>query len=164
MRRSLIGTVVAALVLAGSAAAGLPKAGALVPGRSLGGVRIAEPAQAVRAALGGDYGTCRGCPSRTWYFTYRPFGEQGVAVEFERGLVSAVYTISRPRGWHAPHGLRFGAKPLAVHRKVGTLRTIVCDGYTALVRDTVEARTAYFIYSGRLWGFGLFRRGATPCR
>jgi hypothetical protein len=51
-----------------------------------------------------------------------------------------------------------------VHDRVGTLRTISCAGYVALVRDTFQARTAYFIYAGRLWGFGLFRRGATPCR
>jgi len=164
MRRKLIATAVAALVLAAPAAAGLPKAGALIPGKSLGGVRVGESQRAVRAALGRVYGTCRGCPRPTWYFTYRPFGTNGLAVEFEHGLVSGVYTLWRPQGWHAPRGLRFGATPLAVHQLVGTLRTVVCGGYLALVRDTAHARTAYFLYAGRLWGFGLFRRGADPCR
>lgn len=164
MSRSLIVSVVTALVLAESAAAGLPKAGALVPGRSLGGVRLGESPRAVRATLGTNYGTCRGCSNRTWYFTYRPYSQEGLAVEFARGGVSAVYTLWRPQGWHAPHGLRFGATPLTVHDRVGTLRTIKCGAYTALVRDTFRARTTYFLFSGRLWGFGLFRRGATPCR
>jgi hypothetical protein len=164
MRRGLIATMVTALVLAGSAVAGLPKAGALVPGRSLGGILLGESPGAVRAALGHNYGTCRGCARKTWYFTYRPFSQEGLAVEFERGGVSAVYTLWRPRGWHAADGLRFGATPLTVHDRVGTLRTITCGGYTALVRDTFRARTAYFLVAGRLWGFGLFRRGATPCR
>jgi hypothetical protein len=164
MRRSLIATVVTALLLAGSAAAELPHAGALVPGRSLGGIRLGESQGAVRAALGHNYGVCRSCAHRTWYFTYQPFTQSGLAVEFAGAGVSAVYTVWRPQGWHAPHGLRFGATPLAVHDRVGTLRTVSCSGYTALTRDTFDARTAYFIVEGRLWGFGLFRHGASPCR
>lgn len=164
MRRSLIASAVTALVLAGSAAAALPKAGALVPGRSLGGIRLGEPPSAVRAELGRSYGSCRGCTRTTWYFTYQPFTQVGLAVEFDRSGVSGVYTLWRPPGWYAPHDLRFGATPLTVHDRVGTLRTVPCQGYIALVRDTFQARTAYFLYAGRLWGFGLFRRGATPCR
>ena len=164
MRRSLIATTTAALVLAASAAAGLPKPGALVPGRSLGGVRLGEPASGVRGALGRFYGVCRSCSRQTWYFTYRPFGKQGLAVELERNRVFAVYTVWRPVGWHAPHRLRLGATPLAVHRRVGTTRTIACHGYEALVRDSARARTAYYLFDGSLWGFGLFRPGAAPCR
>jgi hypothetical protein len=164
MRRSLIASAVTALVLAGTAAGALPKTGALVPGRSLAGIRLGESPRAVRASLGRSYGTCRGCPRSTWYFTYRPFNQQGLAVEFDRGRVSAIYTLWSPQGWHGPGGLRFGATPLTVHDRVGTLRTVVCNGYTALVRDTLQARTAYLLYAGRLWGFGLFRRGADPCR
>lgn len=164
MRRSLIASAVTVLLLAAPAAAGLPRAGALVPGRSLGGVRIGESPRAVRAALGTFYGACRGCSRRTWYFTYRPFEKQGLAVEFTRGRVSGLYTLWRPKGWHAQHRLGFGSTPLAVHALVGTTQTVVCRGYDALVRDTVHARTAYYLFSGRLWGFGLFRRGASPCR
>jgi hypothetical protein len=164
MRRSLLGSAVAALVLATTAAAGLPKAGALVPGRSLGGVRLGESAQAVTAALGRFYGACRGCAHPTWYFTYLPFDKHGLAVELANGRVSGVYTLWRPAGWRAPHGLRFGATPLEVHQRVGALRTIICPGYNALVRDSAHARTVYYLFGARLWGFGLFRRGAAPCR
>jgi hypothetical protein len=164
MRRGLIVTAVTVLVLAAPAAAALPRAGALVPGRSLGGVHLGESPRAVAAALGRFHGACSDCPNRTWYFTYLPFEKQGLAVEFTRGGVSGVYTLWRPAGWHAPHGLRFGASPLAVHQAVGALRTIGCQDYDALARDSAHARTVYYVFEGKLWGFGLFRRGAAPCR
>jgi hypothetical protein len=164
MRRSALGSAVVALLLAAPAAAGLPKAGKLVPGRSLGGIRLGESQTAVHGALGGFYGRCRGCARRTWYFTYRPFDKHGLAVEFTAGRVSAVYTLWRPRGWQAPHRLGFGSSPLAVHSLAHTTGTINCGGYEALTRDSARARTAYYLFAGGLWGFGLFRRGANPCR
>jgi hypothetical protein len=164
MRRSLIATTVAALILVAPATAGLPRAGTLVSGRSLGGIRLGESPKAVRSALGTFYGVCRNCTRRTWYFTYRPFEKQGLAVEFTRGHVSGLYTLWRPKGWHARHRLGFGSTPLAVHALIGTARTVVCRGYEALVQDSGHSRTAYYLYSGRLWGFGLFGRGASPCR
>jgi hypothetical protein len=164
MSRSLIAIAVTALVLAASAGAGLPKAGKLVPGRSLGGIRLGESPRAVRGALGAFYGVCRGCSRRTWYFTYRPFEKRGLAVEFTRGRVSGLYTLWQPKGWHARHKLGFGSTPLVVHTLVGSTRTIVCRGYDALVQDAGRARTVYYVFGGRLWGFGLFRRGASPCR
>ncbi|HEU5477206.1 MAG TPA: hypothetical protein VFU64_05165 [Gaiellaceae bacterium] len=164
MRRSLVTCAVTVLVLAAPAAAGLPRAGALVPGRSLGGVRLGESRTAVRAALGRFYGTCLGCRRPTWYFTYGMLDKHGLAVEFERGRVSGLYTLWRPAGWHAPRGLRVGATPLAVHKRVGPTRTVACRGYDALVHDGFGARTVYYLFAGRLWGFGLFRPGADPCR
>ena len=165
MRRRLIATAVAALVFAATAAAAeLPKAGVLVPGQSLGGIRLGESPRAVRAALGNFYGTCRDCPRRTWYFTYAPFDKHGLAVEFTGGRVSGLYTLWRPAGWHASHDLRLGSPTLAAHRLAGASRTVVCHGYEALVRTTPRASTAYYLVNGRLWGFGLFRRDASPCR
>lgn len=165
MRRSLIGTALAVLVLAAPASAGLPRAGVLVPGRSLGGVRLGERPAAVRASLGSFYGVCRGCARRTWYFTYRAFDDHGLAVEFTGGRVSAVYTLWRPSGWHDRYGLHLGATEAAVRLRGGPLLLDVsCHGYGALVADTRDVRTAYFLLQGRLWGFGLFRREAQPCR
>ena len=160
----LVVTAVAALLLTATATAGLPKAGALVPGRSLGGIELGESSRAVRSALGTFYGTCTDCPRRTWYFTYAPLDKQGLAVEFAGGRVSGLYTLWRPEGWHAPHGLRLGSSVLAVHRLAGASRTVVCRGYEALVRNSAGTSTAYYLLNGRLWGFGLFRRDASPCR
>jgi hypothetical protein len=167
MRRSLVATAVAvflAVALAPPAAARLPKAGTLVPGRSLGGIQLGESPGAVRSALGTFYGACRACPRQTWYFTYRPFDRQGLAVEFTRGEVSAIYTLWQPRGWHGPHRLRFGSSPLAVHTLGHTTRTVTCPGYNAFMHDGAQARTAYYVFRGGLWGFGLFPRDASPCR
>lgn len=164
MRSRLLCAAVAALVLAAPAAAGLPKHGSLLPGRSLAGIRLGEKRAAVRAELGTFYGVCRNCATLTWYFTYRPFDRHGLAVEFTRGRVSAVYTLWQPQGWHGLRGLRLGARPLAVHKRAGPLQTIVCPGYDALVADSDAVRTVYYVYGGKLWGFGLFPRGAKPCR
>ena len=164
MRRSLIATALAALVLAAPVAAGVPRRGVLDPGRSLGGIRLGEAPRAVRATLGSFSGLCRGCASRTWYFTVRPFDEHGIAVEFVRGRVSAVYTLWQPAGWRAPNGVVLGASQDAVTGKLGALLVVSCPGYSAYVRDVSGTRTAYYFVNSRLWGFGLLRANASPCR
>jgi len=156
--------LLAALSLAVPAVAGLPRAGTLVPGRSLGGIRLGETTHAVRAALGPRFGVCNDCVRSTWYFTYKPFHAQGLAVEFVDRRVVAVYTLWKPAGWRATNGLRLGATPLQVHDRAGRLHTITCNGYDALVADRPGSRTAYFLYHGSLWGFGLFRANWSPCR
>src|SRR4051812_9370493 len=164
MRKPLLVSLLAATALAAPAAAGLPRAGTLEPGRSLGGVRLGETAHAVRATLGHGFGVCNDCARTTWYFTYKPFDAHGLAVEFLHGRVAAVYTLSQPKGWRATNGLRLGATPLQVHKRAGRLRTITCDGYDALVADRPGSRTAYFLYNGSLWAFGLFLPNWSPCR
>lgn len=164
MRRALACATALTLAAAAPAAAGLPRAGTLVPGSSLGGVRLGEPAARVRASLGGSYGVCRGCVVPTWYFTYRAFEQQGLGVELAGGRVSAVYTLWQPAGWRGPKGLVLGTSEETVNGRLGALLPIACSGYAALVQDRAGARTAYYVRSGRLWGFGLLRAKANPCR
>jgi hypothetical protein len=166
MRRRLIGTAAAVFLLAAApaSAARLPRSGVLVPGRSLGGVRLGETPAAVRRAIGSLYGVCRGCARRTWYFTYRRFDDHGLAVEFTDGRVSALYTLWQPFSWHDTYGLALGAPETAVRLRAGPTHPVSCSGYKAYIADSSRARTAYFVYGGRLWGFGLFRHGARPCR
>jgi hypothetical protein len=163
MRKTLAGVL---LVLAAPAAAGagLPASGTLVPGRSLGGVRLGETAAAVRTTLGVRYGVCHSCATTTWYYTYRPFTRQGLGVELVRGRVAAVYTIWRPAGWSGPKHVRLGAVEAQVTSTLGPLIPIACSGYDALTADTATARTAYYVVDGKLWGFGLFEAHASPCR
>jgi hypothetical protein len=164
MGRVLACASLAALAVVAPAAAELPRPGTLVPGESLGGVRLGEPAARVRATLG-FHGICRGCARPTWYFTYRPFDAHGLGVELTGGRVSAVYTLSQPPGWRGPHGLRLGAVEAQVTALAGApLLPVACAGYEALVRDGPRARTAYYLVGGKLWGFGLLRTGTTPCR
>ena len=164
MSRALACAVLTAGCLAAPSAATLPHAGTLVPGRSLGGVRVGEPAAVVRAALGRGYGVCQGCSRTTWYFTYRLFDQHGLAVELTSGRVSAVYTLWQPDGWHAARGLQLGAVQAQVTKLVGLTVPVTCTGYDALVSDRGSTRTAYYVVDGKLWGFGLLRAHASPCR
>ena len=136
--------------------AALPAAIILVPGRSVGGVRLGDTAAHVRTVLGKDYGICRGCATTTWYVTYRRFDDKGLAVELTGGRVSAAYTLWQPPGWIRTTRVTLGS-PQA---RVGPAITVTCSGYTALVKGT----SVYFAVDGKLWGFGLFRPRASPCR
>jgi hypothetical protein len=131
-----------------------------VPGRSLGGVRLGEPAAEVRRHLGTRYGVCRGCATTTWYFTYKPFDDRGLGVELTRGRVSAVYTLWQPAGWKTPGGLTFGAPEATVTAAAPGAVPVACLGYTQLMKGG----SAYEIVNGSLYGFGLFRERASPCR
>jgi hypothetical protein len=164
MRRIVVLAGLVALMAATSATAALPKSGILVPGRSLGGVRLGEQAAGVERALGREHGVCRGCARTTWYFTYKLYDAHGLAVELTGGRVSGVYTLWQPPGWHGPGGLELGAYEGQIVSAAGPLITVDCSNYEVLVRDSGGARTAYFVANGTLWAFGLFRRGASPCR
>jgi hypothetical protein len=161
MRSLAVG--VAALALAGSAAAALPRSGVFLPGRSLGGVYLGESASAVRAALGA-HGVCIGCATPTWYFNYKPFDQRGLAVELTGRRVTAVYTLWQPTGWHAAKGLRLGVVDAQLTTSVGPLVSVVCSSYDARVADGPHARSVYYVAQGKLWGFGLLRAHADPCR
>ena len=160
----LAAIVAAALVLSPAALAGLPNPGKLVPGRSLAGIRIGETQGRVSKALGRSHGVCTGCAIPTWYFNVRPFDQHGLGVEFTRGRVSAVYTIWKPDGWTGPKGLTLGAPQAQVEASAGALFQVTCTGYDAWVADHKTVRTVYYVLNGGLWGFGLVRANANPCR
>ncbi|MES1247918.1 MAG: hypothetical protein ABUS54_09630, partial [Actinomycetota bacterium] len=113
-----------------------------------------------RRHLGSDFGRCRGCATTTWYFTYRRFDDEGLAVELARGRVSAVYTIWEPPTWRTARGLKLGATEGQVTKSVGAVVPVTCNGYTQLLAGT----TVYTIVDGRLWGFGLMPARGSPCR
>ncbi|HZS25314.1 MAG TPA: hypothetical protein VFA30_10050 [Gaiellaceae bacterium] len=154
----------AVLVLAPAAAASLPRYGTLVPGSSLGGIRIGETERQVRAALGSGFGLCASCPRTTWYYTVKPFDQHGLGVEFTRGRVSAVYTLDEPTGWKGPKGIMLGDVEATVTTNAGPLLVVTCPLYAAWVFDGRHARTVYYIFDGNLWGFGLMQPHADPCR
>jgi hypothetical protein len=156
----------AALALcASTAAAGLPRHGVFVPGQSLAGIALGQTEQEVRRTLGTSYGVCRGCFTQTWYFTYGKFQRQGLAIEFAKHLVWAVYTLWQPPGWTGPNGLRLGAPESKVGRLAGRTFSLTCvDGYDARVWDDRSARSVYYIVKGKVWGFGLMGFRGNPCR
>lgn len=153
------------LAAAGAAfAMALPDAGTLVPGESLGGLRLGATAARVSAAWGPTHGVCRSCRRTTWYFTYRPFEPQGAGVELRRGRVSALFTLWQPAGWRTPDGLRLGDEASRVTALYGPLRRVRCGGYDALTLRRGRTLTAFYVLRDELWGFGLARAGARPCR
>jgi hypothetical protein len=167
MSRALLVAAVIAVCLSATATAtaALPQPGTLVPGTSLAGIRLGEPAAGVQQTLGHKYGLCQGCAVKTWYFNYRPFDEHGLGIEFMHGRVSAIYTLWQPPGWHSQQGLQLGAVQAQVTQLAGTLIPVQCTGgYEALVTDARTVRTAYYIVDGKLWGFGLMPALESPCR
>src|ERR687886_828446 len=107
--KALAAAALLALALAAPAsAAAPPKRGVLVPGRSLGGLRLGMTQGQVRAAWGSSFGRCRDCLRPTWYYNLRRFQPQGVGVQFRRGSVEAIFTVWSPKGWRTTKGLRIG--------------------------------------------------------
>jgi hypothetical protein len=159
MSRALLFVGVAAAVLAAGAGAAPPRTGILVPGLSLGGVRLGDTQDAVRARWG-VHGVCTGCARPTWYFTYRPFTQQGVGVEFRGGRVVALYTLWQPVGWRTASGVALGMPKW----RLPQLTPQQCRGYLALSNRTRGAVTAYYVLGGRIWGFALLRPGEPVCR
>jgi hypothetical protein len=164
IKLGVVAIAVAALAAIPSAASAPPAAGVLVPGESLGGLRLgATPAQVTRA-WGRGYGVCRNCATRTWYFNLSPFQPQGAVVEFRRRRVSALTTLWSPGAWHDRRNLRIGESAARITELYGPLETHGCDGYTALPLRSRHALTVYYVLDGKLWGFGLLAPDVPICR
>lgn len=165
MKRAAVVTVfpALALALATAAIAKPPPAGVLIPGKSLGGVRLGMTPAQVRASWGSDFGRCRGCRHTTWYYNYAPFTPKGAGVEIRGGRVAAVFTLWAPSSWHTPRRLRIGDPAARVTQLYGALPQVHCAGYDALTMPG-STTTSFFIREGNVWGFGLSRAGVPVCR
>lgn len=163
MRRALP-IVLLALAFSATAGAELPQTGVLMPGQSLGGLRLGATKTQVRAAWGTRFGLCRNCRLTTWYFTYRSFDPHGAGVTFRRGKAVAVFTLWSPAGWRTSKGLRLGEFAARITRLYGSLPRTDCEGYYALLMPHPRAVTAFYVDDGKVWGFGLLRRGIPVCR
>jgi hypothetical protein len=155
-----------ALVLAVALAAvlALPAHGVLVPGKSLGGVRLGAREPQVRAAWGPHVGVCRGCAHRTLYFTYGKFDEVGTGVEFRSGRAVALFTLGLPRTWGTDRGVALGGSSVSVNGVYGTLPRVECGHYYALVQRRGNVATAFYFKDDTLWAFGLMRASVPVCR
>ena len=140
----------------------LPQHGTLVPGLSLGGVRLGMTPAEVRHAWGTTYGRCHGCRRTTWYFNYEKFHAEGAAVRFRNGRVDAVWTLWKPPGWHVGP-LAIGAPSAAIADRFGALVVVPCGSYQSRVMTRRGVTTSFYVYGGRLWGFGLNRSSGSPC-
>jgi hypothetical protein len=153
----MIATVLAAFALA------LPQHGLVVPGRSFAGLDVGSTRLQVAATWGRRYGVCRDCPTPTWFFTYRPFRPQGAAVSFRRGRAESFYTLRAPAGWHTDRGLTVGDPEEKATALYGVLPRIECGTYSALMLIRPRVETEFYVYGGKIRGFGLNSAGALRC-
>ena len=133
----------------------------LIPGQSLGGIRIGDTPARVTHLWGPRHGVCRSCARLTWFYNQRPFQPQGFGVTFRRGRVAAAYTIWQPSGWKTNAGLRTGDPSASLTALYGALPRVACAGYDAY---TLGTSTRIYVQHDRVWGFGLTRPGEPPCR
>ena len=152
------------LALAVVALAAPPKQGVVAPGSSFGGLRLGATAAEVEARWGRDHVRCRSCARTTWYFTLRPRAPQALAVELAGGRVVALYTLWAPPGWRTTRGLAIGNPAARVAALYGPLARVECGGYHAFLLRTARATTAIYVLGETVWGFGLSRAAAPPCR
>ena len=162
MHRVLL--LVALLVTATSAAAAPPTAGVLVPGESLGGLRLGATKAQVERAWGRAYGRCTSCTEETWYFNYFAFQPRGAGVEFRDGRAAAIFTLYQPAGWQTTRGLSLGEPESRVRALYPKLARRDCGDYDAFVQRRGDTVSALYVLDDRLWAFGLSRRGIPICR
>jgi hypothetical protein len=157
--------VVAALVVTGDVAAAPPRAGLIVPGKSLGGLELGATRARVRTAWGTRYGVCRDCRAQTWYFNLRPFEPQGAGVTFRKGRAVALFTMWSPPGWRTTQGLRIGDPEFRIEAVYGALVRVGCGRYSALTLPGRGGTTSFYVVDEQVWGFGLSLGGlASICR
>jgi hypothetical protein len=154
----------AALLFAAPAGAAPPRAGLVVPGKSVGGLELGATRAQVRAAWGSRFGACRGCRMPAWYFNFRKFEPEGAGVAFRRNRTVALFTIWAPPGWRTDRGLRIGDDAARVGALHGPLLRVRCGSYEALTMRVGSAVTAVYVHDERVWGFGLSRPGVPVCR
>jgi hypothetical protein len=140
----------------------LPQRGVLVPGQSLGGLRLGMTQAQVQGLWGRQFGRCRKCERETWYFNYEKFHPEGAAVRFRNGRVDAVWTLWKPHGWHVGT-LDLGSPSAAIAARWSALVTIPCGSYDARILTKGTVTTVFYVYTDQLWGFGLSRPGRSPC-
>jgi hypothetical protein len=152
------------LALATSMLLALPQGGTVVPGRSLGGVRLGDTRAAVVSRWGADFGVCRNCRDTTLYFTYNRFAPQGAGVTFRNGRVVAAFTLWAPTGWRTTKGLHVQDNAARITELYGALPRTICAGYDAFELREPGTRTAIYVRLGSVWGFGVMRRSEPLCR
>jgi hypothetical protein len=144
----------------------LPRAGLLVSGESLAGVKLGDSKAKVEALWGRGFTVCGGCKPAMWLYLYPPPADPvGAGVEFRNGRVVAVFTLGGPSGWHTETGIRVGQildNPTGATSDAGTWQT--CAGYSAKsTRTTSDAVTSILTQGAAVYGFALTRPSVSPC-
>jgi hypothetical protein len=161
---ALVAVLATAFALAAPAAAAPPAGGTLVPGASLGGLRLGATKAQVERRWGRAYGVCTRCARETWYFNYYAFQPAAIGVEFQAGRLVALYTLYSPPGWHTSGAIVLGGRIDDVRARHPTVTRTDCDGYFALLLPRAGSHTVFYGLGDRLWAFALQRRDLPICR
>lgn len=163
VRRALLVMALIVTAFPGELTAAPPEAGILVPGRSLGGVRLGWTLRQVEGVWGTEHGRCRTCNADTRYFNRVAFRPEGAGVMLRRGRVVAVFTLWAPRAWHTDRGLYVGEPEHRVRATYRLGRRVRCAGYEGLELRVGPTRTVVYVVGGDVWGFGLLGAGEQIC-
>jgi len=138
-----------------------PVNGVLVPGESLGGIRLGDSGGKVMQLWGRDYTMISGQPM-TWIYMSPTGDPYGAAVSFREGKVTAIYTLGGITGWRRSDGLRVGQLFSTFNDPQG--RATACDGYGALSSHGPDAVTSILMQGQSVYGFALTRPTEPICR
>lgn len=138
-----------------------PVNGVLVPGKSLGGIRLGDSGGRVLARWGRDFTMLPNKPM-TWLYMSPTGDPYGAGVSFRDGKVIAIFTLGGIRGWHRSDGLRVGQIFSKFNDPNGT--TVACDGYGAISSPGRNAVTSILTQGQSVYGFALTRPSEPVCR
>lgn len=148
------------------ASANFPARGAVVPGQSIGNVRLGMTEARVRALWGPAYTACTQCGKTTvWLYVYREGDPIGAAVKFgATGRVVSVFTLGSPAGWGLK-GVMMGDPVSNVYNVIGNSGTSTnCVGYDALTIRIGSSSTSFYSASGVIYGYALTASGQPVCQ
>jgi hypothetical protein len=137
-----------------------PVRGVLVPGRSLGGIKLGDTGGKVLALWGRDYTMLPGQPM-TWLYLSPTGDPYGAGVSFREGKVTAIFTLGGIRGWRRSDGLRVGQLFSKFNDPQG--KTTACDGYGAISSHGRNAVTSILTNGQSVYGFALTRPSEPVC-
>lgn len=159
-------SAVAMLCVHLDAATAFPSRGVVVPGQSIGSVKLGMSQARVRQLWGADYLVCSICGSQTtWMYEYPGAEPLGAAVKFSpAGKVVAVFTLGSPVGWGVK-GVMMGDPVSNVYNLVGDAATSTnCIGYNALTVTIGSTSTSFYSSSGVVYGYALTAPAQSPCQ
>jgi hypothetical protein len=137
-----------------------PVNGVLVPGESLGGIRLGDTGGKVLALWGRDFTMLPGQPM-TWLYMSPTGDPYGAGVSFREGKVTAIFTLGGNPGWRRSDGLRVGQLFQKFNDPNG--KTTGCVGYGATSTRRGNVVTSILTNGQSIYGFALTRPSEPVC-
>ena len=125
----------------------------------------------VKRVWGGNYKLCprsSACPltktDQVWDYIYERGEPLGAAVRFRHGIVTAVFTLGSPTGWHTQQGLGVGEQIEKANELYGQLAWHVCTGYAAMSMRNGNTITSIYTTGENVYGFALTASTESICQ